>query len=229
MTITTSKYLKEEISDYHLIPLEVSALNISNQILLNLDTIEEFLKFASVSKFEYVYYYYTYYNPEEYIIPLNWYSEYSDEFKAVVGKHNQYIESLDFDSPKSLTLFVLQNGTFVGMKLDNSWIESIGVNNAEDAIEEIESEFYREVNKVSASKKDRKKEDENKLIEMVFNDPEFKYCKNQTLRYWYLVELLENESMEKYRYLVEPYGIPRDGKIKLFMDKAWILYKELKV
>lgn len=228
MSIMKSEYLNKKISNYNIIPLEVSALKISNQLYLNIDNIEDFLKYASDSNFKYVYYHYTYYSSEEYIIPTDWYSEYSTEFKTEVRAHNQHIKSLDFSSPKSLTLFILQNGTFVGVELNNPWIENQRIHTAEDTIEFMENKFYREVTKISANKKEQQKEDETQLREIIFKDPEFKICKNQELRYWYLVELLEKDNMKKYDYLIQPPGIPHMGKIKMFMDKVWILYKEQK-
>lgn len=92
----------------------------------------------------------------------------------------------------------------------------------------MENKFNREITKITTIKKEEQKEDEKKLRGIIFNDPEFEYCKNQELRYWYLVELLENEEMNKYNYLVQPPGIPHMGKIKMFMDKTWILYKDWK-
>lgn len=228
MAIITNENLKKEIKNFNLFPLEVSVLNITNKVYLEIDNIDEFLKFASVSKFEFVYYYYTYYKCEEYIIPIDWYSEHSKEFKTKAHQHNRLIESLDFASPKSLTLFILQNGTFVGVKLYNPWIENQDVKLAEETIEEIENEFYLEVKKITSSNKVQRKDDEKTLRGIIFNDPEFAYCKNQELRYWYLVELLEKEDMKKYEYLVKPYGAPQIGKVKMFMDKTWILYKERK-
>ena len=127
MSIMKTEHLKKKISNYNLIPLEISSLNISNQIHLNIDAIEDFLKFASDTDSNYVYYYYTYYNFENYIIPADYYNEYSGEFKAEVRKYNQHIKKLNFDSPKSLTLFVLQNGTYVGIKLHDFWIENQGI------------------------------------------------------------------------------------------------------
>jgi hypothetical protein len=127
-----------------------------------------------------------------------------------------------------LTLFILQNGTFLGVDLDNPWIANQGISLAEETIELIENMFYREVKKISAYKKDQQKDDENKLRETIFNDPEFRFCKNQDLRYWYLVDLLEKENMIKYDYLFQPYGILHNGKIKWFMDKTWMLNKEWK-
>lgn len=228
MSIMKSQYLKTEINNHNLIPLEVIALKVSNQLYLNIEKIEDFLKYASDSNFECVYYHYTYYNPEEYIIPTDWCSEYSKEFRTEVCVHNQLIESLDFGSPKSLIIFILQNGTVVGMKLKNPWLENQGIHSAEEAIEFVEHKFNREVKETIVTKKEQQKEDENHLREIIFNDSDFKLCKNQELRYWYLVELMEKEDMKKYDYLVQPPGIPHMGKIKMFMDKAWILFKERK-
>ncbi|MFD3447130.1 hypothetical protein ACFDTO_21265 [Microbacteriaceae bacterium 4G12] len=228
MSIMKSEHLKKKIINNNIIPLEVSFLNISDQIHLNLDVIEDFLKFASDSNSKYVYYYYTYYSFENYIIPTDWYNEYSIEFKTEIRKHNQHIKTLNFDLPKSLSLFILQNGTFVGMKLHNPWIENQGLHAAEETIELIENKFNREVKKISAHKKEQQKEDETKLREIILNDPDFTYCKNLELRYWYLIELLEKENMKKYEYLVQPYGAPHIGKIKMFMDKTWIVFKERK-
>lgn len=228
MAIIKKPQLIEKIIEYNLTPMEVSILKVSNQIHLNLTEVEEFLKIASDSKLKYVYYCYNYYNSGEYIIPIEWYRDYSKEFKEMVHQHNQQIKSFDFDSPKKLTLFILQNGTLVGVELNNFWLENQGISIAEESIEEFENRFYREVQKINATKKNQHKDDENRLREIIFNDPEFQYCKNQGLRYWYLVELLEKESMKKYDYLVYPYGVPHNGKIKMFMDKTWLLYKEWK-
>jgi hypothetical protein len=220
--------LKKKISNYNIIALEVSTLKISNQLYLNIDKIEDFLKFVSDSNVMYVYYHYTYYNCSDYIIPQDRYSEYSKEFKTEVRTHNQHINSLDFGSPKSLTLFILQNGTLVGMELNNPWIDNQGIYTAEDTIEYMENKFFREVTKISTNKKVQQKEDETQLREIIFKDTDFKFCKNQELRYWYLVELLEKENMKKYDYLVQPPGVPHMGKVKMFMDKTWILFKEQK-
>ncbi|WP_117161142.1 hypothetical protein [Paraliobacillus sp. X-1268] len=226
MAIITSEDLKNKINEYNVIPLEVSILKISNQIYLEIDEFEDFLKYAIGSGSQYVYYHYTYYNSEEYIIPIDWYSDYSTKFNKVGCQHNQHIETLDFKTPKSLTLFILQNGTLVGVILDNPWIESQEISRSEEAMELIENEFYSEVKEISETKKNQKQVDESNLREIIFKDPEFRFCKNQELRYWYIVELLEKENMMKYSYLVEPYGVAFTGKVKIFMDKTWELYKE---
>ncbi|RCW74988.1 hypothetical protein [Saliterribacillus persicus] len=228
MSIIRCEYLKEKISGYNLIPLEVSHLKISNQIHLSINNIEDFLRFASDSLYDYVYFYYTYYDSEYYKIPFDWYSDYPRDFITKISKHNRSIESLDFSTPKSLTLFILQNGMYVGIVFENRWIENDEIEDAEEAIEMLENTFYDELKEIKNSKEDLKKDDENELREIIINDPEFRYCKNQELRYWYLVEMLEKEDMKKYEYLVQPPGIPHNGKIKMFMDKTWILYKERK-
>jgi hypothetical protein len=228
MSIMKGEDLKKKISNYNIIPLEVSTLKISNQLYLNIDKIEDFLKIAVDYNVMYVYYHYTYYNCSDYIIPQDSYSEYSKEFKTEIHTHNQHINSLDFGLPKSLTLFILQNGTFVGVELNNPWVADQDIYTAEDTIEYMENKFFREVTKISTNKKVQQKEDEIQLREIIFKDPDFKFCKNQELRYWYLVELLERENMKKYDYLVQPPGVPHMGKIKMFMDKTWILFKDRK-
>ncbi|GGD02293.1 hypothetical protein [Pontibacillus salipaludis] len=228
MSIIENRHLKKIISNYNITPLEVSALEISNQLFLNLDKIEDFLIYASDLNSKYCYYHYSYYIFDDYTIPKEWYSEYSKEFRTEVLLHNQYIKSLDFSSPKNLKLFILQNGTFVGIELTNPWIEEQGILPAEEAIDFIEKKFCCEVKEIKKNKKEQQKEDEDQLREIIFNDPDFRQCKNQELRYWYLVELLEKEDMKKYSYLIQPPGIPHMGKIKMFMDKTWGLFKERK-
>lgn len=127
MSILKSEYLKKKISNYNMFPLEVSALKFSNQLYLKIDAIDDFLKYANEFNFDYVYYHYSYYKFGEYIIPTDWYSEYSKEFKIEARAHNQRIKSLDFGSPKKLTIFVLQNGTFVGIEISNPWIDNQGI------------------------------------------------------------------------------------------------------
>jgi hypothetical protein len=228
MTIINKEQLIEKAREYKLIPVEVKVLKVASQIYLGIEETEEFLKFARDSNIGYIYYYYTYYNLGNYIIPEDEYRDYYEkEVKNEVRRYNKQIESLDFDSPKSLTLFVLQNGTLVGIELNYPWIENEGIEIAEYASEEIEGAFHFEMKKAKDKKKDKQKEDENKLREIIFNDSEFAmYSKNQDLRYWYLVELLEKEDMKQFKYLVHPYGISVNGKVKRFMDITMILYKD---
>ena len=228
MAIMKSQYLKKKVSNYNIIPLEVSALKLSNQLYLNIDKIEDFLEYTNESNSKYIYYHYSYYISAEYTIPTDWYSEYSKEFRTEIRIHNQHIKSLDFDSPKSLILFILQNGTFVGIELKNPWIENQGIYRADKMIEFVENKFNREVKETKITKKEQQKEDESQLRNIIFNDPNFEFCKNQELRYWYLVGLLEKEDMKKYDYLLQSPGIPHTGKIKMFMDETWRLFKELK-
>ncbi|WP_100012304.1 hypothetical protein [Lentibacillus sediminis] len=230
MEIIKKPQLIEKIREYKLIPVEVKVLDISNRIFLGMEEIEEFLKFVSNSNLGCVYYYYTYYSSEKYIIPEDDYNDkYEKKLKNEVRRYNKQIETLDFDSPKSLILFVLQNGSLVGIELYYPWIENKGIEAAEYASDEIENKFPFEVKRAKIRRKDNKKEDENKLREIIFDDPEFAmHSKNQDLRYWYLADLLDKEDMKQYRYLVHPYGIPSSGKAKVFMDITLMLYKERK-
>jgi hypothetical protein len=228
MEIVRKEELIKKVSEYKLTPIEIKVLKVADQIFLGIEELEEFLKFANTYRSEYIYYYYTYYNSGKYIIPEEEYSdEYEKQLKTEIRQYNKQIMKLDFGSPKSLTLFVLQNGTFVGIELYFPWLDIKGIEEAEYASDEIESKFHFEVKKARTKKKDQKKEDENKLREIILNDPEFAlHSKNQDLRYWYLADVLDTEGMEQFRYLVTPYGIPHTGKAKVFMDITYELYKK---
>jgi Holliday junction resolvase len=104
MAIIKREKLIEKTNLNKLIPLEVKVLKVENQIYLDIEEIEEFLKFARDSNFVYVYYYYTYYNLESYLIPIDSYSdEYEKKLKTEVRRYNKQLESLDFRTPKSVT------------------------------------------------------------------------------------------------------------------------------
>jgi len=220
--------LKDTIIGYGLIPLETIKYEFVNKVYIGIG-VEEFLEFAVKSKFEYIYYYYTYYSIEDYIIPYELYSEYSKEFRKEVQLYNNAIKAFDFETPKSLTLFSIQSGTFVGIILKDLWLEDDGYSEATYAMDEFEDKFHHEVKVRTAIDREKQRKDEEELIQIIFNDPKFAYnCKNQDLRYHYLIDLLERDGMSKYQYLVEPFGIAVSGNAKMFMDRVWQSYKEQK-
>lgn len=226
--IIRNENLINKINKYELIPLEIELENISSRVHLNMFTVDGFLNFAREANSKHVYYNYTYYKLEDYLIPQDWYDNQVREVQIAVRDHNKLVKSLDFSMPTSLLLFILQGGTLIGLKLQCVWLEDKGIEKAEDTIEAIEDKYYREVKQVKKLKKANKIEDEKKLREMIYRDPEFKYCRNQESRYYYLVDLLEDNQdiMEEYGYLFDPFGAPHTGKVKMFMDKTWMLYKD---
>lgn len=210
--------LNTKLKSYNLTPIQVKEIRSSNFVILESE-LDKFLSIVKESGQTCIFVKYEFYDKEKYVIPKEWYDEHPKEFRVKVNNHNRKLDTFDFDSPKELNIFILRDGVFIGKCFKNDWLKEKNISSADQAIEEIDLNFR-------VYDTSRKKEDEEELREIILNDSEFKYCKNQDLRYWYLTELLEQEDMEKYRYLVAPPGVSFRGKVKMFMDRTWMIYKE---
>ncbi len=229
MMIIKRESLEKKIKECDLIPIEVNSVNVSNEIIINVKSIDDFLSVVKNLDSKYVYYKYIYYDKDDYIIPLDYYSEYPKDFKKVVNEHNAYIRSIDFEQSNKLTIFILLNGTFLGVDFDNDWLTEQGILDKDEQIEIIENDFQKEVKNIKEQSKKQKIDDTNILRNIILNDGDFKYKKNQDLRQSYLVDLLERDDMEKYTYLFIGYYNNLDRTlIKMFMDETWMIYQENK-
>lgn len=198
----------------------------SNQIMVDITKLDDFLKFINDLDSKYVYFKYEYYDLNKYLIPLDYYSEYPKEFQRTVNLHNQYLKSIDFEQPNKLIIFTLINGSCLGTTFIHDWLTEQEIYEKNEQIEIIESNFQNEVNEIKEKSKMQKIEDTNFLRDYILSDENFKYLKNQRLREIYLVELLENDDFKKFNYLF--FGsynrLDRDW-IKLFMDRTWMTYQ----
>ena len=229
MRIPRANKLIERIVTYDLRGFEVESYQLANKVQLKSMSVDLFLNHVKDSCSKSIFYLYKYYKKEDYIIPLDWYSEETEKFKADVENHNSEVEKYDFDIPNKMSLFTIIEGIFLGVEFFDEWLEVEMLEDAEEMIEKIEEKYYGSRHELKRTKREDKKRDEEELRKILFNDPEFAYCKNQDMRYWHLGELLELDEMKKYRYLFEPnFGIPSTGKAKVFLDKTWMLYLEEK-
>lgn len=227
MEIVKQEELIRKANEYSLIPVEVRSVDTTNKVILNVERLEDFLEMANNLGSEYIYYRYNYYNKDGFIVPEEDYKYEEEKLQKEIKRYNKEIDSIDFDVPYRLILFMIQNGTFIGIELIHYWTEEMNLKTAEIVMDTLEGESYSEVKSVKSKKREQRKEDEEKLREIILNDPEFPiHSKNQDLRYWYLADILDQEEMKPYRYLVEPFGIPHTGKAKVFMDITFMLYKE---
>lgn len=210
--------LKSKIKEKGLIPVQAKAIESYNRIVLK-EGLEGFLELVKAYGQKYVYFSYEFYNKKDYLIPLEDYRERSGDYKKRITEHNSKLEEFNFNNPKDLEIYIIKDGFLVGIKETDHYLKENNIPTADERLHELEYIFQFE-------ETTDKQGHEEELREIIFKDPEFKYCKNQEARYWYLIELLEQDGMEKYRYLAEPPGVYFNGKIKMFMDKTWQLYKE---
>lgn len=224
--IEKQKTLEKKIEENNLLAVNVNSLVLSNKVIVAISNIDDFLKFIINLDSKYVYYKYKYYDINEYLIPLDYFSEYLNDFRKAVNSHNQYLKSIDFEQPNELIIFTLINGTCLGTRFTHDWLAEQEIYEKDEQIEIIESNFQNEVNEIKEKSKMQKIEDTNFLRDYILSDENFKYLKNQRLREIYLVELLENDDFKKFNYLF--FGsynrLDRDW-IKLFMDRTWMTYQ----
>lgn len=215
-------YRKDELNkiaeSHNLTALEVRDIKIYNRINLEFNNIDSFIEFVVNSGFNRIFYSYSYYTKEEYLIPKDYYDAYPKDFVDVVNEHNEMLKKQDFSIPYSLTVFVLESGVQIGIVLEDYWLESL---KADEQIEKIEGHFWKEVQQY-------KQENLKKFKEYILNDPEFEKKKNQEARYWYFNEIIEMEEFKSLLPVFSPIGIYHTGKVKMFMDEMWQKLKDKK-
>lgn len=216
--IIDKQCLNQKLSDYGFIPVEVAAMNKTEKIYLWSD-LEAFLDLARTFEQKHVFFEYYFYDKDDYIIPESRYKDSHQEYQKKVQERNDLVDQINFDFPSRLTVFIIKDSTLIGVLFDNNWLDKNNILTAEEALEDIDFNF-RPQNKT------KKEEDEREMREIIFNDPEFMFCKNQDLRFQYLRNFIEKAEHEKFLYLVMPSGSPRSGKAKMFLDKTWLLYQD---
>ena len=200
---------------------------VNNKINLSYSNYEEFIEFAKTINVKHIFYNYVYTSIGDYLIDVELYDNYSENVLREMKKHNKEIKKIDFNRPSTQQIALIEYGFFMCVQLEDYWIEDIEIETKTEKVESIKSEYSKEVSEINNVKKAETEHDKNELREIILNDPEFYHCKNQQLRYYYLTKLFdEREDIDRFHYLVSPYGAPHIGKIKNFMDETWRLFRE---
>ncbi|MCW3491535.1 hypothetical protein [Dethiobacter alkaliphilus] len=206
-------------------------------VVLKEANIEKLVEFAAKIKEGVIFYKYGCYDIEDYLIPDSWVDDYPKNFVKKVNAHNRYLQSLEFDRPYYLVVFLIYNGLKIGFRDTNDWLVNENVFDAEEMIEELKAEYSEEIEKAREEKnkeaekaeKEKNKQSEimlGELREFILSDVEFHYCKNQFARYEYIRNLYEEGKYAAHLEFLMPFGAPHIGKVKLFMDKTWAIYQQ---
>lgn len=208
---------------------EVEKFKSVSVITLKSESIDDIFNFANDSNTKCVYYCYSYYNIDDYLIPLDTYDEFSSNINLEIKKHNRYIKNIDFSKPYQLTLFTLKNGIIIEITLSDTWIDGMEIMDKDSKKSDIEDKFFEEFNIKKKEKRENAETDKEELKKIILNDPEFSYMKNQYLRNEYLNKLLLTNGMSKYKYLFDGgYDRGLSMPIKFYMDRIWEEYRESK-
>lgn len=176
------------------------------------ESIERFIEYIRRKEIDVVYYMYTYYEMEEFIITEenaesiglsnDEYLEYIDE----IAKYNKKVETLPFDKPNGLLIFVVNQGVVWGKHCRNAWLAELIDNDeiCEDSdialeriIDPIDDVDYEEEIEIRQRKKyavdeEKEKQVKKELFEFFLNDGKFMMCTNKELRIKY------SQSFPKY-------------------------------
>jgi len=206
--------------------LEALEYKASNIVTLTIDNVKEFIELARKLNSKQIFYNYLYYDIDNYLLPEQLYDEHSIDIKAEVRKHNEIVNSLDFNKPGSLTLIFLIDGVALEVTLYDFWIEEMEVPKQEVKHEEIVNNYLDEFKMKQREMNQQEDEEKEKLKAIILEDDDFKYMKNQRLRQEYLYELLSKDKFQKYHYLFEgKFNRGISIPIKDFMDRIWIEFR----
>lgn len=228
MALLLKQELENLISQNGFIPISVLYFDISKTIIIEDSSISNFLTLSREYSEKNIFYYYDYFEIEDYLIAEEQYESNIPQLKSAVRKHNQKILGLDFSRPSNLYVFILINGTFLAVLINDDWISELEIFESEFQADIIETDFKEKNAAIIIQNQKEKEILKNELKERLFKEEMFKFQKNQDLRYRYLIDLINNrEEYAKFKELLQPYGISRIGNVKLFMDETWQVYQEM--
>lgn len=203
--------------------VKVKTHSFDELIVVDADSVESFFENVAPLKEKVVFYIYTFNKIDDYVIPLELFDYNEEQILKKVEEHNEIVAGIDFDSPKALYVYILKDGMPVITEFINDPIKDLRIKPAEEALELIEEEFYRE----DVTNADSKLEE---LSQYILENAADIDMKNTDLRYDYLTSLIDvGGKFEGYdRYFDRFFGTSRRGSAKNFMDRLKSEYDELK-
>lgn len=85
MEIISRESLLTLIRENNLKPIAIQSFDVSNEVLLDVERIDDFLSVIKEINPRHVYYKYDHYDKNDFLIPTEWYSEYSSALKLRFG------------------------------------------------------------------------------------------------------------------------------------------------
>lgn len=213
--------VEKKILDHALAPVEIKQASTPIKVVVDVESIDEFLEIAESLSCTHVFFLYEFYNKDRYKIPHEDFSDYPKDFKKLVNDHNKKIDSLDFDKPMRLDLYVFYNGSAISVIFSNEWLKDLGYKDKNDQFDVIEGSYYAEEVEINKKKKEINKAFKKELREIILKDPTFRVKTNRESRFAYLKELLEEEEFKKYLRIFDN----RDD-IEIFLKETWMMYSK---
>ena len=221
--------LLEKLALNNLVGIELENDSFSWVKILKSNSIDELIDIASRNNINNFFWGKTNFDIRDFLISYRP-ERFSSKGIEKIELYNTYIMNLDFEKPYKTTVFIKVDSISIGINLIDDWILDENITDPGVYLEVVEEEdiedYSMEQLQTYKEHKEQIKGGKEELFKIILKDPEFPSKKNQEIRYYYFIDLMEKEEMKEYRDLLKPYGSLRFGNVKIFMDEAWKRYKE---
>ncbi len=223
------KNIENKINSLGLKSIMLEDNEFSDVRILKSNSIDEFLDIVIRNDVRNIFYGFSTYDFRDFLV-YDYLDSLSSKGIEKIEAYNNHVMSIDFSKPYKVTLFANIESVCIGVNFLDSWIDSEDVTDPRyllDVVKEEDEElYYEEIEESRKSMNSTMKDQKQKIMDFILNDPEFANKKNQESRYWYFHEVMETEEMKEYRDLLKPFGAPHIGNVKMFMDEVWRIHKE---
>ena len=218
--------LESKIKEHGILSVEVNNIVEFEDRFINLEdeNIDNLITFVKTNDLKSIFYCYTYYDKEDYMIKDEnideeigeklYYFEQNviDSFMAEVEDYNKKAADMDLSKPFELCFFAIYQGYFIGGYYQDEYLNSDHSEDYYDTLLELvdkyfsEDEYNKKQEQESKESRQQRIEVLNRLKEHVLNDPEFHKCTNDSLRHVYKINLYNTnkdycEYQKKEHYL----------------------------
>mgnify|MGYP003602419201 CR=1 FL=1 len=231
--------LESKIKEQGILSVEINNLFEFEDKFIKLENenIDNLVTFAKSNDLKSIFYYYTYYDTEDYMIKeddieeeigerLDYFEQgLIDAFMAEVEEYNKKAADMDLSKPFQLCFFAIYQGYFIGGYYHDEDMDSdYSEDNYHKLLKLVEKYFSREefIKKQEQEMqlgKQKKIEVLTRLKEYILNDPEFHKCTNDSLRLMYKTNLCKTNKDYSEYHKKEHYRAVR------FIDALWKEHK----
>lgn len=231
--------LESKIKEQGILSVEINNLFEFEDKFIKLENenIDSLITFAKSNDIKSIFYYYTYYDKDDYIIKdenideeigkkLDYFEQgLIDSFMAEVEEYNKQAAGMDISKPFELCFFTIYQGYLIGGYYQDDYLYPGDSEDYYDKLLELVDKYFSEEEYMKQREQERNESKQkriellNRLKEYILSDPEFHKCTNDRLRHLYKSHLYRtNKDYFEYRNN-EPYNSV------MFIDALWKEHK----
>lgn len=196
--------------------------------------LEKFVEFLTINQIKSVFYDYDRIEKDDLMINVDVLRRINQEkiYDILEEKFEKYnnriamMEDSDFERPIGIYIGCVYNGIVTYMYCDDYWFIDMGFQLPDIAAIKVIEENLDSIPELLKQEKMMIENKRSDLKEIIYNDPEFQDCTNQSLRKKYAKVFFDKHP--EYRELFYKNGLIRDLYINEFVEDIWREYKKNK-